>query len=185
MRGAIHKRMTLLDEPPAFSVLDRPASAMAAPEGSLAAQSSRAAQSSFAAVSEPVVVANGKKVLLLEDDASFKEIMQCFLTENDFSVVAVQNGVEGVHEVLASDFEVILCDMLMPTLPGDMFFRAVERMRPHLCDRFIFMTGYRGNTKVNEFISGVNGTVLTKPFHVDDLLELIAFVELRTFLLAA
>jgi len=27
--------------------------------------------------------------------------------------------------------------------------------------------------------------VLTKPFHVDDLLELIAFVELRTFLLAA
>ena len=126
-----------------------------------------------------------KKVLLLEDDPAFKEIMHCFLSENDFEVVSVQNGVEGVHEVLASDFEVILCDMLMPTLPGDMFFRAVERMRPHLCDRFIFMTGYRGNTKVNEFIAGVNGTVLTKPFHVDDLLELIAFVELRTFLLAA
>jgi DNA-binding NtrC family response regulator len=126
-----------------------------------------------------------KKVLLLEDDAPFKEIMYCFLTENNFEVVAVQNGVEGVHEVLASDFEVILCDMVMPTLPGDMFYRAVERMRPHLCDRFIFMTGYRGNTKVNEFIAGVNGTVLMKPFHVDDLLELIAFVQVRTFLLAA
>src|SRR5204863_3983154 len=85
------------------------------------------------------------RILLLEDDASFKEIMQCFLCENGFDVVAVQNGVEGVHEVLASDFEVILCDMLMPTLPGDMFYRAVERMRPHLCDRFIFMTGYRGS----------------------------------------
>jgi CheY-like chemotaxis protein len=177
--------MTLLEEPPALRVLERPASEMSAPDGSLAAPSaSRAPEGSLAAV--PVAMAvNGKKVLLLEDDASFKEIMQCFLTENDFSVVAVQNGVEGVHEVLASDFEVILCDMLMPTLPGDMFFRAVERMRPHLCDRFIFMTGYRGNSKVNEFIAGVNGTVLTKPFHVDDLLELIAFVELRTFLLAA
>jgi len=126
-----------------------------------------------------------KKVLLLEDDPAFKEIMADFLAESGFQVVAVVNGVEGVHQVLASDFEVILCDMMMPTLPGDMFFRAVERMRPHLCDRFIFMTGHRGNTKVNDFISGVNGTILTKPFHVDDLLEMIAFINVRTALLAA
>lgn len=124
-----------------------------------------------------------KKVLLLEDDPAFKEIMTTFINENGYAVVAVQNGVEGVHEVLASDFEIILCDMQMPTLPGDMFYRAVERMRPHLCDRFIFMTGYRGNGKATDFISNVNGTVLIKPFHVADLLELFAFVELRTHLL--
>jgi CheY-like chemotaxis protein len=126
-----------------------------------------------------------KKVLLLEDDPAFKEIMSTFIRENGYDVIAVQNGVEGVHEVLASDFEVILCDMQMPTLPGDMFYRAVERMRPHLCDRFIFMTGYRGNGKVSDFINAVQGTVLIKPFHVDDLMELFAFVELRTYLLAA
>jgi CheY-like chemotaxis protein len=126
-----------------------------------------------------------KKVLLLEDDPAFKEIMTDFLKESGFEVVAVMNGVEGVHQVLASDFEVILCDMMMPTLPGDMFFRAVERMRPHLCDRFIFMTGHRGNAKVNDFIAGVQGTILTKPFHVDDLLEIIAFINVRTMLIAA
>ena len=126
-----------------------------------------------------------KKVLLLEDDPAFKEIMTDFLAESGFDVVGVVNGVEGVHQVLASDFEVILCDMMMPTLPGDMFFRAVERMRPHLCARFIFMTGHRGNAKVNDFIAGVNGTILTKPFHVDDLLEIIAFINIRTLLLAA
>src|SRR5438874_1195508 len=98
-----------------------------------------------------------KKVLLLEDDPAFKEIMTDFLKESGFEVVAVANGVEGVHQVLASDFEILLCDMMMPTLPGDMFFRAVERMRPQLCDRFIFMTGHRGNAKVNEFISSVCG----------------------------
>jgi CheY-like chemotaxis protein len=126
-----------------------------------------------------------KKVLLLEDDPAFGEIMGDFLRESGFEVVAVVNGVEGVHKVLASDFEVILCDMMMPTLPGDMFFRAVERMRPHLCDRFVFMTGHRNNQKVNEFIESVNGTILTKPFHVDDLLEMVAFIEVRKFLLAA
>ena len=120
-----------------------------------------------------------RRVLLLEDDPQFKDIMKEFLGSNGFDVVAVQNGVEGVHEVLAGDFEVILCDMMMPTLPGDMFFRAVERMRPHLCDRFIFMTGHRGNPKVNEFIRVVNGTMLCKPFHVEDLIEMIAFVQVR------
>ncbi len=126
-----------------------------------------------------------KRILMLEDDAAFGEIMGDFLRESGFAVETVVNGVEGVHKVLAGDFEVILCDMMMPTLPGDMFFRAVERMRPHLCDRFVFMTGHRGNQKVNEFIESVNGTILTKPFHVDDLLEMVAFIEVRKFLLAA
>lgn len=118
-------------------------------------------------------------VLLLEDDPEFKDVMQEFLANHGYRVACVQNGVEGVHEVLANDFEIILCDMMMPSLPGDMFFRAVERMRPHLCNRFIFMTGHRGNPKVNEFIRNVNGTILNKPFHVDDLLEMIAFIQVR------
>ena len=112
-----------------------------------------------------------KKVLLLEDDPAFGEIMTDFLTESGFEAASVSNGVEGVHQVLAGDFEVILCDMMMPTLPGDMFFRAVERVRPHL--------------KVNEFVESVDGTLLTKPFHVDDLLEMVAFIEVRRMLIAA
>lgn len=126
-----------------------------------------------------------RKILVLEDDPSFREIVQVYFEEQGFSVVSVQNGVEGVHEILAGDFDAILCDMQMPTLPGDMFYRAVERMRPHLCERFIFMTGYRGNPKVNEFIASVDGMVLIKPFHMDDLPEMLAFVELREYLMAA
>jgi CheY-like chemotaxis protein len=125
------------------------------------------------------------KVLLLEDDAAFREIMTDFLQENGFEVTAVRNGVEGVHKVLASDFEMILCDMMMPTLPGDMFFRAVQRMRPHLCDRFVFMTGHRSHPRIKDFIDSVWGTVLIKPFRVSDLLEMIDFVRLRSSVFVA
>ncbi|RYD85362.1 MAG: response regulator [Verrucomicrobiaceae bacterium] len=135
-------------------------------------------------VHEPEALAR-KKALVLEDDPAFQEIMKDFLEESGFTVVAVMNGVEGVHEVLAGDFDLILCDMMMPSLPGDMFFRAVERMRPHLCERFVFMTGHRGNPKVREFVQKVNGIVLNKPFQVDDLLEMIAFVQVRMAVEAA
>ncbi len=134
---------------------------------------------------EPDAKAGTKKILLVEDDETFQEIIRDFLTDCGYQVVAVQNGVEGVHEVLAGDFEVILCDMMMPTLPGDMFFRAVERMRPHLCERFVFVTGHRGNAKVNDFIQSVRGTLLTKPFQVDDLLEMIAFIQVRALIALA
>ena len=116
------------------------------------------------------------KVLLLEDDEPFKEAIRLFLESHFYDVVTVANGVEGVREILASEFDIIVCDMMMPTLRGDMFYYAVERMRPHLCSRFIFITGLRGDPKISNFIRRVNGTMLTKPFHVDDLLEMISYV---------
>jgi DNA-binding response OmpR family regulator len=121
-----------------------------------------------------------KRVLLLEDDEMFKGIIREFLESHFYEVVAVNNGVEGVRAVLQDEFDIIICDMMMPKLPGDMFYVAVERMRPHLCRRFIFITGHRGNPKINDFIKQVKGMMLAKPFHMDDLLEAIAFVQVRS-----
>lgn len=123
---------------------------------------------------------NTKRVLLLEDDEMFKTIIKEFLESNFYEVIAVNNGAEGVRAVLKQEFDVVICDMMMPKLPGDMFYTAIERMRPHLCRRFIFITGHRGNPKINDFIKQVRGTMLAKPFHMDDLLEAIAFVQVKT-----
>ena len=118
-------------------------------------------------------------MLLLDDDPAFNEVIRDFLAECGYTVVAVQSGVEGVREVLVGDFALILCDMEMPAMPGDMFYRAVERIRPQLCERFLFMTGYRGDAKTNEFIKAVNGIVLRKPFQLQDLEDSIAFIQSR------
>jgi CheY-like chemotaxis protein len=93
--------------------------------------------------------------------------------------------VEGVHAVLKSDFEVILCDVMMPTLAGDMFYRAVGRMRPHLRERFIFMTGHRDSQNVERLVASTRNAVLAKPLDFNELLELIAFVRVRNIQLAA
>ena len=120
-----------------------------------------------------------RRVLVLDDDDAFRSFLTRMLSQQGFEVVAVGNGVDGVHQILAQDFDAILCDILMPTLPGDMFYRAVERMRPHLCHRFVFITGQYEQAKVKEFLSSTGGTILLKPFQYDDLREMMAFVELR------
>ena len=127
---------------------------------------------------EAAPVASGKgRVLLIEDDPGFNEVTRDYLVECGNTVVAVQSGAEGVREVLAGDFSLIFCDMAMPTMPGDMFYRAVERIRPQLCERFVFMTGYRDDARTSEFIKQVGAYVLRKPFPLKHLVDSIAFIE--------
>ena len=118
-------------------------------------------------------------VLLLDDDDSFREIITDCLIEYGYAVVAVDNGGDGVREVLTGDFALVLCDLVMPCLAGDMFYRAVERIRPSLCQRFVFMTGHQSNPATDAFIKSVDGFVLRKPFPLKNLLDAIAFVECR------
>jgi CheY-like chemotaxis protein len=140
-------------------------------------QSSHASKRRAEKASAPEVTK--RKILVLEDDEAFRSFLKRLLTQEGFEVISVLNGVDGVHQVLAHDFDAILCDMVMPTLPGDMFYRAVERMRPHLCGRFVFMTGQYEQAKVKEFLANTGGTILLKPFQIEDLREMLAFVELR------
>lgn len=117
-----------------------------------------------------------RTILLLEDDASLADVLCNALTKKNFHVTRVRNGTEGIQHILESDYDIILCDMIMPGFPGDMFYRAVERSRPHLCKRFLFMTGHTGDRQIDEFIRSVRGLMIFKPFQLHELMEAIQVV---------
>ncbi len=116
------------------------------------------------------------RVLILEDDAEFAHMLETHLKANSFSVTRVSNGAEGIRQIMVSDFDIILCDLVMPTLPGDMFYQAVERTKPLLCKRFIFISGHRADPKWDAFVRRVKGLVLWKPFSMHDLMATIQTV---------
>ena len=120
-----------------------------------------------------------KRVLVLEDHKPLNNMIEQFLTVNNYEVVTVGNGAGGLRAVLKEDFDFIICDMVMPKLSGDMFYLSVRKMKSHLCSRFIFITGHVNNLKINNFIKNVNGIVLYKPFLMEDLLEAVTSVQVR------
>jgi CheY-like chemotaxis protein len=61
--------------------------------------------------------------------------VRLFLESHSFEVTCVTNGVDGLRKVMSHAFDVILCDLNMPNLPGDKFHLAVERARKQLCRR--------------------------------------------------
>ena len=62
---------------------------------------------------------------------------------------------------------------MMPKMAGDAFYYAVQRLKPALCERFIFITAHGDTQRMQEFLNHVSGMVLLKPFHLEDLLQTI------------
>ena len=114
-----------------------------------------------------------RKIMLLDDDPDVCEVLSMILEWKKFQVTVVHRGVEGVQAVMDSDFDAILCDMMMPAMPGDMFYLAVQKLKPHLCRRFIFITAHQGDAKLETFLQMAARHVLYKPLATDELLERI------------
>ena len=121
-----------------------------------------------------------RTVLLLEADNEFAATVKKFLEVYSCKITRVKNGVDGLQQIISRDFDVILCDMVMPTFPGDKFYIAVERIKPRTCERFIFMTGHKADPKWDAFIRSVRGLTLWKPFQMHDLLTAMRTVFRRS-----
>jgi len=72
-----------------------------------------------------------------------------------------------------ADFDVVLCDVVMPDLSGPQLYETVRQRHPRLLDRFIFITGGALHEKSSLFLASIANPVLQKPFELGPLRELV------------
>ncbi len=72
-----------------------------------------------------------------------------------------------------AEFDVVLCDVVMPEISGPQVYEAVRQRHPRLVDRFVFITGGTLQEKSRTFLSSISNPVLTKPFELGALRELV------------
>jgi DNA-binding response OmpR family regulator len=121
-----------------------------------------------------------KNILLVDDDLELAETLKLLLEAHNFVVTTAPDGIHALREVIDLSFDVIICDMMMPRMPGDMFYLAVQKTKPELCKRFIFVTGHGDNPKVEAFLKEVDGVVIFKPVLTDELVRMISLVLQRS-----
>ena len=109
------------------------------------------------------------KVLLLDDQEDFRDVLRDYLVSRLYRVTEVSNGAEGLRAIMHETFDLIICDMMMPKVGGEMFYWAVTRVRPAARLRFVFITGHQNDPKIDHFFRRVEATVLLKPFKLEDL----------------
>jgi CheY-like chemotaxis protein len=108
-------------------------------------------------------------LLVVEDDGELCRLLKEHFEREGYRVETVENGTEALRRVMVSDFDAVVCDMVMPHMAGDMFYLAVKKVKSGLCDRFVFITGHGESPEVREFLNAVTERVISKPFNVEDL----------------
>ena len=117
---------------------------------------------------------NGKNILIVDDDAEFTPLLETRLKQAGYQVVVVHSGVEAVEMVRSVFPDLILLDLGLPDLSGDMVALIIqsERSRENSIP-MIALTGHndpmtRSTTQGFGFVDFIE-----KPYDPEDLLKRI------------
>ena len=111
-----------------------------------------------------------RSILLVDDDKQLASALQWILADENFLVDVAYDGEEAMEKFAAAEYDAIVCDLMMPRLRGDEFyFRACET-RPNMAERFLFITGFPSDPKIDDFLTLNDVQYLVKPFAVGALI---------------
>jgi CheY-like chemotaxis protein len=114
-----------------------------------------------------------KAVLVVDDDKQLASALQWILADENYLVDVAYDGEEALLKVKVHEYDVVICDLLMPRLRGDEFYFRATELRPALAERFIFITGFAADSENKRFLSEQGQRHLVKPFQIDQLIDAV------------
>jgi len=114
-----------------------------------------------------------KAILVVDDDRQLVDALRTALMDDNFLVDVAYDGEEAFLKAKVHQYDAIVCDLMMPKLRGDAFYRQATELHPELANRFLFITGYADDGTVRHFLSTVPARYLLKPFTIQELIDAV------------
>ena len=110
-------------------------------------------------------------VLLVEDEASFRELLRETLEAHGYSVLVARDGAEALHiaEAHGGPIQIMVTDVIMPGMTGPRIAELVSPARPEM--RVLFISGYSDESVTRHGLIGPGRAFLSKPFGGEVLLR--------------
>ena len=113
-----------------------------------------------------------RRILLIDDERDFVELLQMALKEEDFEVQIAYEGKEALEILKDHVFDFIVCDVNMPG--GLSGVRVFEKVRERGLDTaVIFVTGHAKGSDDLADAEKAGVPILSKPVFVSGLLKAI------------
>src|ERR1017187_9426882 len=113
------------------------------------------------------------KILVIDDEESFRQVILKFLAKQGFEAVPAADGQTGVRVAAEMLPDLIVCDLNMPGMDGYEVLATLRR-DPKLADiPLIFLTGQSQPSQVRQGMSLGADDYLTKPVNPVDLISAI------------
>ncbi|MBL7158768.1 MAG: response regulator [Candidatus Omnitrophica bacterium] len=118
-----------------------------------------------------------KKILVVDDEQEFIDIMRIRLTAEGYDVLEAHDGEEAIKVAEAKKPDVILLDIMMPEKDGYTALREMKHLEKTKSIPVIVVTAKTG-LKDLFALEGIKDYIV-KPFETDDLLLRIKMVTER------
>jgi DNA-binding response OmpR family regulator len=111
-------------------------------------------------------VAGKKRVLLVEDDESVRQLVRVTLQMNDYDVVEARDGLEGLLFLDMHQPDAVVLDLMMPDVGGE---RMLAQLRATVETKKIPVVIITGKPEVAPEVIGLVGkeNFFPKPFDPD------------------
>lgn len=111
----------------------------------------------------------GLRVLLIEDSVDIRDVFTILLRAEGAEVTATGSGREAADLAGQSQFDVVLSDLGLPDMPGDVLIRQIACASRHRA-RILVITGY-GEPYISRARQAGADVVFTKPVEWTRILE--------------
>ena len=116
-----------------------------------------------------------KRVLVIEDDETVREVLRSFLGQKGFEVTLAQNGESGLDLLRAEKFDLIFTDLVMPGISGMEVLKEVVASK--IAVPVVVMTAFGTVQTAVEAMRIGAFDYITKPFSPKELLARINALE--------
>jgi PAS domain S-box-containing protein len=110
-----------------------------------------------------------KRILVVDDEADLREILQIYLTELGYDVLTAADGREGLDRFLAERPAIVLSDIKMPVMDGVEMLRQIKLADPET--EVVMITGHGDMDLAIESLKLEAADFITKPIN-DEVLEI-------------
>ncbi len=121
---------------------------------------------------------NNNKILLVEDDQNFGDVLKSYLEMHDFDVTLATDGVQGYENYRRGKFNLCIFDVMMPRKDG--FTLAKEIREQDKTMPIIFLTAKNLKEDVLEGFKIGADDYISKPFNSEELLLRIQAILRRS-----
>lgn len=115
----------------------------------------------------------GGRILLVEDEDTVRAVAERALVRQGYEVTTAADGEEGLEAIGKGSFDLVVSDVVMPTMDGPAMAREIRTLRPEL--PFLFMSGY-AEEQLRREIDIPNMHFLAKPFSVQQICDAVETV---------
>lgn len=110
-----------------------------------------------------------KRILLVEDNESISKLVKYKLEKDGYVVDIRENGIDGLHAIMESSYDLIILDVMMPGMSGFEVLQQVRETEKLKTAKVMMLTSKsREEDLARGFSLGVS-EYMGKPFKVAEL----------------